>query len=69
MDLTLSDDQRLLADTARRLLRDRCTTDAVRDAEEKGPGYSAELWRTVSDSRMGGDHSVRGPWRSRSKPA
>src|SRR4051812_8144279 len=44
VDLTLDDDQRLLADSARQLLERAYPSSAVRAAEEAPDGFSHDLW-------------------------
>ena len=45
MDLTLDDDQLLLAESARQLFERSYTTESSRDAETQPDGFSAELWK------------------------
>jgi alkylation response protein AidB-like acyl-CoA dehydrogenase len=45
MDLTLDDDQLLLAESARQLFERSYTTESARDAESQPDGFSAELWK------------------------
>ena len=45
MDLTLDDDQLLLAESARQLFERSYTTAAAREAEAQPDGFSADLWR------------------------
>ncbi len=45
MDLTLDDDQLLLAESARQLFARSYTTAAARDAEASPDGFSADLWK------------------------
>ena len=47
MDLTLDDDQKLLAESARQLFERTYTTEAARHAEEQTDGFSADLWKQV----------------------
>ena len=49
MDLTLDDDQRLLAESARQLFERAYTTASARDAEEQPEGFSADLWRQTCE--------------------
>lgn len=49
MDLTLDDDQRLLADSARQLFERTYTTESARAAEEAPDGYSVELWKQARE--------------------
>lgn len=49
MDLTLDDDQRLLADSARQLFARTYTTAAARAAEGQPDGFSADLWEQVCE--------------------
>ena len=48
MDLTYSDEQRLLVESARRFLESRCTPAVVRESEHTGHGFLAELWRDTA---------------------
>ena len=45
MDLTLDDDQLLLAESARQLFERTYTTESAREAEEQPDGFSADLWK------------------------
>ena len=45
MDLTLDDDQLLLAESARQLFERTYTTESAREAEEQPEGFSADLWK------------------------
>ena len=49
MDLTLDDDQRLLAESARQLFERSYTTESARAAEEQPDGYSSELWKQAGE--------------------
>ena len=49
MDLTLDDDQKLLAESARQLFERTYTTESARDAEEQPDGFSADLWKHAVD--------------------
>lgn len=49
MDMDLSEEQRHLADTARRLLENECKPAHVREAEVGELGFSPELWRQMAD--------------------
>src|SRR6476659_4628856 len=44
MDLTLDDDQLLLAESARQLFERTYTTESAREAEEQPEGFSVDLW-------------------------
>jgi alkylation response protein AidB-like acyl-CoA dehydrogenase len=45
MDLTLNEDQKLLAASARQLFERTYTTESARAAEDAPEGYSVELWK------------------------
>jgi alkylation response protein AidB-like acyl-CoA dehydrogenase len=45
MDLTLDDDQKLLAESARQLFERTYTTESAREAEARPDGFSADLWK------------------------
>jgi alkylation response protein AidB-like acyl-CoA dehydrogenase len=45
MDLTLDDDQKLLAESARQLFERTYTTESARQAEEQPDGFSTDLWK------------------------
>ncbi|HEY3671823.1 MAG TPA: acyl-CoA dehydrogenase family protein [Acidimicrobiia bacterium] len=45
MDLTLDDDQLLLAESARQLFERTYTTESAREAEDTPDGFSADLWK------------------------
>ncbi len=47
MDLTLTDEQQLIADTARELLEARCPASHVRAMAKDPAGYSDELWKEM----------------------
>ena len=49
MDLTLNDDQRLLAESARQLFERSYTTESAREAEAAPDGYSVELWKQACE--------------------
>jgi alkylation response protein AidB-like acyl-CoA dehydrogenase len=49
VDLTLNDDQLLLAESARQLFERSYTTDSARQAEELRDGFSADLWKQVCE--------------------
>lgn len=49
MDLTLSDDQKLIQETARDFLEAACTPAHVRAMERDPRGYSPELWREMAE--------------------
>ncbi len=48
MDLTLSDEQRLLAETARAFVSRECPTARARAIEALPGGYAPELWRATT---------------------
>src|ERR687888_886102 len=49
MDLTLTDDQRLIADTAREVLTARHDTAGFKAVAREATGYSAALWKEMVD--------------------
>lgn len=49
MDLELSQEQRLLRETARELLAKECPEAHVRAMETDSLGYSPALWRTLAE--------------------
>jgi alkylation response protein AidB-like acyl-CoA dehydrogenase len=49
VDLTLNDDQRLLADSARQLFERTYPTESARAAEDAPDGYSVELWKQACE--------------------
>jgi len=49
MDLTLSDEQRLLRESADRFVSDTCTTDHRRKAAAEPNGFSAATWKQFAD--------------------
>lgn len=49
MDLTLSEDQKLIQETARELLEGACPPDHVRAMEDDPRGYSTELWGEMAE--------------------
>jgi alkylation response protein AidB-like acyl-CoA dehydrogenase len=49
MDLTLSDEQRLLHESADRFVSDTCTTDHRRKAAAEPNGFSAATWKQFAD--------------------
>ena len=49
MDLTLTEDQELIASTARELLESRAATAGARAMEDDPAGYSAALWKEMVD--------------------
>ena len=49
MDLTLDDDQRLLAESARQLFERTYTTESAREAEAQPDGFSADLWKQACE--------------------
>src|SRR5919198_513569 len=48
MDLSLSDEQRMLIDSARAFLARSCPTTLVRELEGSPEGFSREHWRAIS---------------------
>ena len=49
MDLTLDDDQRLLAESARQLFERSYTTESARAAEDRDQRFAPELWTQVCE--------------------
>lgn len=49
MDLTLNDDQQLLAESARQLFERTYTTESARAAEDTAEGFSVELWKQACE--------------------
>src|SRR3954454_19286199 len=49
MDLTLDDDQLLLAESARQLFERTYTTESAREAEDLPDGYSTDLWKQACE--------------------
>jgi alkylation response protein AidB-like acyl-CoA dehydrogenase len=49
MDLSLTEEQQLLQDSARDFLRQECPTTHVRAMEEDETGYSPALWQQIAD--------------------
>lgn len=49
MELSLSEDQQLLAKSARELLERECTPTLVRALRDSTTGHSAELWEVLAD--------------------
>lgn len=49
MDLTLSDEELMVRDTARRFLEAQCPTRLVRAMEKDAKGYSPDLWRQAAE--------------------
>jgi alkylation response protein AidB-like acyl-CoA dehydrogenase len=49
MDLSLTEEQQLLQDSARDFLRQECPTAHVRAMEEDPAGYSPELWKKMTE--------------------
>jgi alkylation response protein AidB-like acyl-CoA dehydrogenase len=49
MDLSLTEEQELLQNSARDFLRQECPTTHVRAMEEDETGYSAELWKQIAE--------------------
>ncbi|MFC2023060.1 acyl-CoA dehydrogenase family protein [Chloroflexota bacterium] len=48
MDLTLSEEQKMLTDMARDFLTDKLPKKVVMEIEESEPGYSPELWKEMA---------------------
>ena len=49
MDFTLSDEQVMLREGARRFLAEHCSTDRVREMVETEAGYDPVLWKAMSE--------------------
>jgi alkylation response protein AidB-like acyl-CoA dehydrogenase len=49
MNFDLSDDQRLLQETVRRFLAQKCPTERVRAIAESDTGHDRELWNELSE--------------------
>lgn len=49
MDMEFTEEQRHVADAARRLMENECTPDRVREAETSDHGYSQELWKQMAE--------------------
>lgn len=49
MDFTYSDEQAMLAEGARRLLSEQCSTERVREVVETETGFDAELWKNIAN--------------------
>ena len=49
MDLSLTEEQQLLQNSARDFLRQECPTTHVRAMEEDDTGYSPELWKQIAE--------------------
>jgi len=49
MDLSLSEEQEMLRETARDFLQKECPKDMVREMEEDEMGYSPDLWKKMAD--------------------
>lgn len=52
MDFTLSEDQTAIVELAARILSDRCTPEALAEAEAGGDRFDAELWRLLADADL-----------------
>ena len=48
MDLSLSEEQELLKETAKELFKKECPSSFVREMKEDTKGYSPELWREIA---------------------
>ena len=57
MDLSLTEEQELLQNSARDFLRQECPTTHVRAMEEDDTGYSPELWKQIAELGWTGDVS------------
>ncbi len=51
MDLSLSDDQKLLKETVERLMQDNYDIDRRRKYSAEPTGYSADNWRKMAEAR------------------
>lgn len=49
MDLTLTDEQRMLAESARHFAEQVCPSSVVREVEASASGFSAELWSKLCE--------------------
>ncbi len=49
MDFELTEEQKILKDSARDFLANECPKDKVREIEESAEGYSSELWKKMAD--------------------
>ena len=56
MDFTVSEEQAMLRDGARRFLSEQSPMERVREIVEVSPGYDAELWKGVSDQGWAAMH-------------
>lgn len=54
MDLELSEEQRMLSETLRKLLEAECPPQAVRELEDDAFGYSPKLWETLAAMGIAG---------------
>lgn len=52
MDFTLSEEQTEIAALAARILGDRCTPEALAEAEAGGDRFDAELWATLAEADL-----------------
>lgn len=52
MDFTLTDDQTAIVDLAARIMGDRCTPEALAEAEAGGDRFDPELWRLLADADL-----------------
>lgn len=52
MDFTLTDDQTAIIDLAARILGDRCTPEALAEAEAGGDRFDPGLWRLLADADL-----------------
>ena len=68
MDLTLDDDQRLLADSARQLFERTYTTESAREAEERPDGFSRRALGAGGRARLARHRAARGLRRRRLRP-
>ena len=49
MDFNLSEEQKILKDTARSFLANECSSDFVREMEQDQRGYTPDLWRKMAE--------------------
>ncbi len=54
MDLQLDDEQRLIQDMTRGLLKEHCPRSVVRKAEDDAKGYPAGLWKQMAEAGLTG---------------
>ena len=58
MDISLTEEQQLLQDSARDFLRQECPTTHVRAMEEDLTGYSPELWQKITELGWAGGRAM-----------